>query len=630
MAEEKDDWLDDLEDSAEKESDLGQSDIDALFSGSDDLSPPASEEEDLGQADIDALLSGDDLAPTDSPQDEGSSSGILDQSDIETLLSSPDSSAQDQPFFDPDQDEIDKLFSEPDLAGVAGSQSTPVDDFDFVGTFDSGESASSQPTISPDFDDHEFKLEADIPDIPDFSDSVGGWDETKSFLDEETVVIPDEPTLSAVSAATSAEETASSTLNQPKWRKLLANRKLLFSLGGGGAVLLLVVAGFFFFKGGEGEPDKSVVPEIPTKVVQEQVVEAETPTPEVPPPPVAEKVPQEPSAPEAPVVAGGIPTLSDLALVMPAGSSELLIILEGKDPENHPLEYEFQSMPEHGQISGQAPQLVYHARQDFSGVDSFTVRATNGQHFSPIAKVTISRERPLAIPEPPVSTVLAEEVAPQAPPPPPTEAVPMITQERISARNVSYTISKSLVVPWKKIWRKSNSQPYNNDVGVDIIQRPRHGTLSAVKGRPSVYTPDPSFNGNDIIRYRFTLGELRSEAKTVTISVKHKNMSPELHIAPYSAVYNPGDTVILNASQTKDDNRDTLQFRWEQISGVPVVIKSLNSEGSQIAFVAPSTFSTVSDPGVVLMVTATDEKGWSVSRELQIKTQSRRNTAIWR
>lgn len=625
MTEEKDDWLDDLEGPAEKESDIGQSDIDALLSSSDDLSPPSSEGDDLGQADIDALLSGDELDSPAQLQNEDAASGGLDQSDIEALLSTPDAPVDEQPFSDPDQDEIDKLFSEPDTDDLTDSQSFPVEDIDFSDAFDTVGNAPLQSESPSDFADHEFKLEADIPDIPEPS---GGWDDTKAFLDEETVALPDE-TVTAVASAAALAEAVDAVEPQPvKGRKLFANRKLLLAVGGSFAVLILLVSGYFFFK---GKKDQAPREELAHEKIAVPETSSQGATPQPPPPAIPETPPQEPATSEEP--AAEVPTLSDLNLVMPAGTSEIAITLEGKDLANQPLEYEFQSMPEHGQITGHAPLLVYTASADFVGEDSFTIRATNGKQFSPTAKVTISREKPLAIalaiPEPPAPEI-QQEVAQQEAALQSKELVPVPTKESISAYNASYTISKSLIVPWEKIWRKGNSLPFNEDVGVEIIQRPRHGTLEALKGRQSVYRPDRSFNGKDTIKYRFTLDGQSTSTKTVTISVRHQNMSPEIYVAPYLAVYNAGDTVLLNASQTKDDNRDTLQFRWEQISGVPVVIKLLNNEGSQIAFVAPATFNTVSNPGVVLRLTATDEKGWSVSRDLQIKTQSRRKTAIWR
>jgi len=656
MAEEKDDWLDDLEGPDDKAPDLGQSDLDALLSDHDEAGPSPGEAE-LGQADIDALLSGDDFAAP-SPQDTGAATGDLSQSDIETLLASPGKSAQDQPFSDPDQDEIDKLFSEPDTDDSAESKPFPAEDLDFGDAFDTVESPPSQSPLPPDFGQQEFKLEADIPDIPDFPNAGAGGGGPKSFLDEETVAIPVEQATVAASAGALAGAAAASGQGLPgKLRALLANRKILLAAGGVVAVLVLLAAGLFLFKGGKKTPLPEGTPQVPAEVAHEKAPAPEQPPPaeghgeaahpapaeegQTPPPPAPAAAP---AAPEhgAPALPPGAPMLADLTLVMPAGSSELPITLEGKDPAHQPLEYEFQSMPQHGQISGHAPHLVYSARADFAGQDSFTIRASNGKQFSPTAKITITREMPVGIVEPP-APISAVAVAPAditpSPAAPPQATAPALPAnaaqgkaEGIAARDVSYTISTNLLIPWEKVWGKVNARPYGPEVQVEILTPPKHGTLAALNGRQSAYKPGPSFSGKDSLQYRFVAGDLKSEPKTVTISVKRKskNKAPELQIEPYSPIYNAGDMVFLNASQTKDEARETVKFRWEQTSGAPVVIKPLNSEGSHIGFVAPATFNTVANPGVGLKVTATDAQGWSVSREIYVKTQSRRNTAIWR
>ena len=121
-----------------------------------------------------------------------------------------------------------------------------------------------------------------------------------------------------------------------------------------------------------------------------------------------------------------------------------------------------------------------------------------------------------------------------------------------------------------------------------------------------------------------------SKKRGVTVKGSHKNRAPALILQPLAPIYATGDTVIMNASRTKDDHPDSLSFKWEQVAGVPVVLKLLNSKGSQISFVVPSTFNTVSNPALVFLVTATDGDGAQDSKELSITTKSRRHSAVWR
>ncbi|MEA3546493.1 MAG: hypothetical protein U9R66_02430, partial [Thermodesulfobacteriota bacterium] len=132
------------------------------------------------------------------------------------------------------------------------------------------------------------------------------------------------------------------------------------------------------------------------------------------------------------------------------------------------------------------------------------------------------------------------------------------------------------------------------------------------------------------IRYRFKQGGLSSPVQRVNIKVKLGSPPPEINLKQLAKGYSVGETVILDASPTRDENRNTLDFNWQQISGVPVRIKNLNSEGSMISFVMPSTFYNGSNPGPILQLTAVDETGKSVSRNIKLVTLSRRQAALWR
>ena len=79
----------------------------------------------------------------------------------------------------------------------------------------------------------------------------------------------------------------------------------------------------------------------------------------------------------------------------------IAITLTGSDPENTPLTYEVLSSPEHGTLSGEAPDLTYTPNADYYGEDSFTFRVNDGDLNSGPATVSITVE---AINDPPVIT----------------------------------------------------------------------------------------------------------------------------------------------------------------------------------------------------------------------------------
>lgn len=591
---EKDDWLDALESPEENASVPDESDIDDLlfdFEAEEQpvVSSPTEEKNDLGQTAIDELFSGSEDTVLSATPDISTPEVIenldLDSSDIDALLSSPQKPAP-KAETDPEQDEIDKLFSEMDSASEEEENPFLAEEIDFSDVLD-GEDSPPQGTHL-DFDAEEFKLDDDIPDLNNSSFAAA----TASPIDEPTAKISIEPTV------------ASATAGSSKLHKLYTNRKLLFGVGGSLAALL-ILAGVYLMK--EDTPPK-----------KDSLAEVTQQTPKETPP--------EPPKVEVVVAPNTIPTVDNIELTMPAENSELLITLTGKDPEGDLLEYVFQSMPEHGKLSGHPPALTYTPRADFIGQDIFTIKATDGKTISMPATITITRIAAIA----PIEPVVVESAKPE-----PT-TVPVSdkqkTQEVILAKNKSYSLTsaKAQTINWKKIWNEINYVPYKSDVRVTIVAAPKHGTLSIANRSQTTYIPKQNFRGTDTFTYQFGLGKLTSKSKTISVNVHRNNSAPTISLQPIAASYATGDTVVLNASQTKDENRDTVTFTWEQLAGVPISLKTLNGDGSQVSFVAPSNFNTVSNPSLLIKVIATDQDGISASKEITISTKSRRNSAIWR
>ncbi|OKY73623.1 MAG: hypothetical protein BM485_17540 [Desulfobulbaceae bacterium DB1] len=125
-----------------------------------------------------------------------------------------------------------------------------------------------------------------------------------------------------------------------------------------------------------------------------------------------------------------------------------------------------------------------------------------------------------------------------------------------------------------------------------------------------------------------TLNKSRS-TKRVARPAPPANMPPEIRISGLADSYQVGETVLVDASQTRDESRSNVSFSWDQLSGTPVVIENLNDEGSIISFSTPSSFNTVSDPGPVLRLTAVDETGKTAVKNIKIRAVSRRRTALW-
>jgi hypothetical protein len=180
-----------------------------------------------------------------------------------------------------------------------------------------------------------------------------------------------------------------------------------------------------------------------------------------------------------------------------------------------------------------------------------------------------------------------------------------------------------------RIWREANHSPFTAKVYVEIDDSHLNGSLSKIDNGRYVYRPDPTYSGKDVLHYRFKQGGLSSDPGKVTMRVSRGDLPPEIRIGEMAGGYMVGETVRIDASPTRDESRGKLSFRWEQISGVPVQIKKTNEEGSIITFAVPSSFYTSTEPGPLLRVTAVDAAGQSDSRDIKVRTISRRKSALW-
>jgi hypothetical protein len=82
------------------------------------------------------------------------------------------------------------------------------------------------------------------------------------------------------------------------------------------------------------------------------------------------------------------------------------ITLQAYDPDGDKLTYIIASLPSHGSLSGNAPNLTYTPNADYSGQDSFTFKAYDGSAYSNEAVVTLTIS---PINDPPVVSITSPE-----------------------------------------------------------------------------------------------------------------------------------------------------------------------------------------------------------------------------
>ncbi|MCY2973176.1 MAG: Ig-like domain-containing protein, partial [Planctomycetota bacterium] len=92
------------------------------------------------------------------------------------------------------------------------------------------------------------------------------------------------------------------------------------------------------------------------------------------------------------------PPTANAQNVTASSSFTLPITLTGSDPEGSPLSYFVASPPQHGTLSGTAPNMVYTANTGYSGPDSFSFRTYDGRAYSSPATVSIDVVRDLVPP----------------------------------------------------------------------------------------------------------------------------------------------------------------------------------------------------------------------------------------
>ena len=589
---------------------LEQDNIDALLRGSLDLDDAGSAAEEksagndeepgeLEQDNIDALLGGIGAAAAETPE-ETKGNEIIDQDNIDLLLGGENEEAALQmpaaeEDADLDQDNIDAL-----LRGADRNDDAAPPDV-FPGT-NAGNQAAPGEELDVDQDeiDQLFSGLDDEIDEP-FPSEAMEPDDLPASKDDFLKVDDMAPTANRISAGDATVAAAAAAISESEAAGQEPGKKFLpFASGAFMKISAAVIVGCLLLVGGVTlyyfRPEKKA-PAIPPPV-EEQVAQ------------VAEPLPPAPTA-------NALPVAGDTVYRMAEGGGEVAVALNARDDDNDPVTFELISQPLHGRLSGEAPSLIYLPNNDFPGEDRFEYKAGDGKGSSCPATIFIIGPN-LAQLAADKEKAEAEKAAKPAPP-------------AVLAKNITYdtTNTAEVTIEWGRVWREANRAPYGTGISIDIDTSRLHGTLMKVNDDRYRYRPDPSFVGKDVISYRFKRDGLRSGPGKLTMRVREGNMAPEIRMGEMAEVYSVGETVLVDASATRDEARTSLTFTWEQLAGVPVQMKKNNAEGSVITFAMPSYFYTGEDPGPVLRVTAIDATGKRSSREIRVRPISRRNSPLW-
>ncbi len=278
-----------------------------------------------------------------------------------------------------------------------------------------------------------------------------------------------------------------------------------------------------------------------------------------------------------------------------------LITLGGSDPDGGTPNLVVATPPSHGTLSGLSPNLTYTPHADYSGPDSFTFTANDGELTSGEATVTINvtsvNDAPTAIPQSVAGTegvalpIVLAATDPDGPalnfevvsypargtltgtPPNLTYTAGPITSrfDLLTFRandgtstgtvaTVSISISPSSLPPVADsggvttpedtalALTLTGSDPGGKPLKYYLVGKPKHGVLTG--WAPALtYTPVPNFHGTDTVTFFVSNGSQGSANATVTITVSEVNDPP---VVQPKSVTTPEDAPVAIAFTATD------------------------------------------------------------------------------
>jgi hypothetical protein len=285
------------------------------------------------------------------------------------------------------------------------------------------------------------------------------------------------------------------------------------------------------------------------------------------------------------------------------------LVISGSDPDLDALQYTITAQPQHGSLTGTAPNLTYVPFANYNGSDEFKFTVSDGALVSNQATVSITiypiNDFPLFPPIPDKTvdenstlsfTVLATDVDGDALTfnlqPLPYGAnlsssgdftwTPTFQQAGTYRIYIEVNDGLLISVQWMTIIVKnvncppvanaqsvttnednaktiylSGSDPDGQPVTCTVVTQPANGTLSGTP--PAVaYTPNANYNGSDVFTFRVSDGSLSSAEATVSITVNPVNDAPVL-TSPVTWQVDENSALSFNVTGSDVDG-DALTF----------------------------------------------------------------------
>jgi RHS repeat-associated protein len=260
------------------------------------------------------------------------------------------------------------------------------------------------------------------------------------------------------------------------------------------------------------------------------------------------------------------PPVPDTLTVSTLEEQPVPVDLTATDPDGDPLTFTLLTAPTSGQLSGQAPHLLYAPDPDFFGQDTLLFSVTDGQETH-IATVFIATA---PVNDPPIAatgTLATLEDTPAT-----LHLGPLATDIDDLPAALTFT----------------------------LLSPPQHGQLSG-SGSTLTFTPSANWHGTDTLTWRVTdAGGLNADA-AFTITVSPVNDPPSVTAGdPHSLTLPAFAALTASASDDGDPpGQPSLTFSWTQLSGPgAAVFAAPDQPDTAAAFTAAGEY--------VLRITVTD------------------------
>ena len=268
---------------------------------------------------------------------------------------------------------------------------------------------------------------------------------------------------------------------------------------------------------------------------------------------------------QVPGAAPNTPPVANNQSVVTDEDTAVNIALSASDADGDPLTYAVVSVPSHGALSGEAPNLTYTPTANYNGPDSFTYKANDGLADSNTATVSITvnpvNDAPVAYDQ---SVATPEETA---------VAITLAASD-IDGDFLTYT----------------------------VVTPPTHGTVTGGTGADRNYLPDLNYNGPDSFTFKVNDGHADSNIATVSITVNPVNDAPVAVDDSYSTDEDTALTITAPGVLGNDTDTEGNPLTAVKVSDPSHGSLTLNADGSftytpTADYNGPDSFTYKADDG---------------------------------